>query len=189
MAQLFDGRNVISELSRISYTRHDNRLKVYVCFFNMFLLYFIGGWSRSACLICSSRRSLISIPPHSANQLTKKLPCLSWLLLSPICSRTISPLNGRLSGVTPTHQPHTLPQKNPPLSSFCPLNPSSIVGRCPVISGFVEWWMGSDSGGGVCWHSSGTRTLFFWRMSVYTEAEGGSLGITAAWDHPYVVTL
>lgn len=80
----------------------------------MFLLHFIGGRSqssRSACLICSSRRSLISIPPHSANQLTKKLPCLSWLPLSPICSCAISPLNGRLSRVTPTRPP-THPKKS-----------------------------------------------------------------------------
>lgn len=96
----------------------------------MFLLYFIGGWSRSACLICSSRRSLISIPPHSANQLTKKLPCLSWLLLSPICSRAISPLNGRLSGVTPTHQPHTLPPKK---SSTVFILPSESLQYCRSV--------------------------------------------------------
>lgn len=166
----------------------------------MFLFYFIGRWSqlsRSACLICSSRRSLISNPPHSANQLTKKLPCFSWLLLSPICSRAISPLNGRLSCVTPPPQPHPpTPQK----ILHCLHSAIRIpqVSRCPLISGIVEWWMGSDSEGGVGRRSSGTRSIYisvFWVFFPWEKEEclhrgkrvgGCSLEVAAARDHPDV---
>lgn len=145
----------------------------------MFLFCFIGRrsqLSRSARLICSSRRSLISIPPHSANQLTKKLPCFSWLPLSPICSRAISPLNGRLSRVTPPQPPPTHSPKKILLHCLHSAVRIPQVSRCcPLISGMVDWWMGSDGEGGVCCRSSGTRDLFFGvffflgrRRSVYT---------------------